>query len=43
MQADFEECDLDSLEEEEKDEILGIFQRMMPLLIGFTCLAEEND
>ena len=38
----FGECGLDELGEEEKDEILGVFQRMMPLLVGFTCLIEES-
>lgn len=38
----FQECDLDQLEEEDKDEILRVFQRMMPLLVGFTCLIEES-
>ena len=38
----FQECDLYQLEEEDKDEILGVFQRMMPLLVGFTCLIEES-
>lgn len=38
----FQECDLDQLEEEDKDEILGVFQRMMHLLVGFTCLVDKT-